>query len=57
MPAGLFDEIRLCVTPRLLGSGTPLFKGAPERTKLELVEARRLTNGGVILRYMPGTQG
>ena len=57
MPAGLFDEIRLCITPQLLGSGTPLFKGAPERKKLELVEARRLTNGCAILRYAAGPQG
>ncbi len=52
MAAGLFDEIRLCVTPRLLGSGTRLFRDTPE--KLELIDARALSVGGVILRYRPG---
>ncbi len=56
-PAGLFDEIRLCVTPRLLGEGTRLFRGAPDSMRLDLAEARTLTNGGVILRYVPGAQG
>ena len=55
MPAGLFDEIRLCVTPRLLGRGTRLFKGTPESMKLALADARVLTNGAVILRYVPGS--
>ncbi len=54
MAAGLFDEIRLCVTPHLLGSGTPLFRSTPERAKLELIDARALSVGGVILRYRPG---
>ncbi len=54
LPAGLFDEIRLCVTPRLLGEGTRLFRNTPDSMKLDLVETRSLTNGGVILRYRPG---
>lgn len=54
MSAGLLDEIRLCVTPHLLGSGTRLFRDAPERQKLALIDARALSVGGVILRYRPG---
>ncbi len=54
MAAGLFDEIRLCVTPRLLGAGTRLFRSTPDSMKLELIESRPLTVGGVILRYRPG---
>lgn len=53
MPHGLIDEYRLCVTPLLLGGGTPLFKVGPTRSKLRLLEARPLASGGVILRYQP----
>ena len=49
--AGLIDEYRLCVVPVILGSGTPLFKGSPEQLRLELLEAKPLRTGGVILRY------
>ncbi len=54
LAARLFDEIRLCVTPHLLGSGRRLFGDTPERQKLELIDARALAIGGVILRYRPG---
>jgi dihydrofolate reductase len=50
--AGLVDEYRVCISPILLGGGSPLFKGG-ERQKLHLLEARALSNGGVILRYAP----
>ncbi|HBA61830.1 MAG TPA: riboflavin biosynthesis protein RibD [Elusimicrobia bacterium] len=51
--AELFDELRLCVAPILLGNGRPLFnKGIPSN-KFKLLEARPLTTGGVILRYAP----
>ena len=53
LAAGLFDEIRLCLSPHLLGSGTPLFRGAAERKKLDLIDARPLSVGAVILRYRP----
>ena len=51
--AGLFDEYRLGVVPVLLGGGNPLFKPAPVRLKMKLLEARPLKTGGVILRYEP----
>lgn len=50
---GLFDEYRIGVAPMLLGAGNPLFKGSDERARLELVEARPLATGCVILRYRP----
>jgi dihydrofolate reductase len=48
----LFDEYRLCLVPMLLGKGKTLFGRAPIR-ELRLLEARPLSNGGVILRYAP----
>jgi dihydrofolate reductase len=50
---GLFDEYRVCLTPLLLGGGTPLFKPNPKRLKLKLIEARPLKSGCVILRFTP----
>lgn len=47
----LIDEYRLCIVPVILGKGTPLFKTLPEQVKLQLINARTLKNGGVILRY------
>ena len=52
--AGLIDEYRVCLTPHLLGSGTPLFKPSPERVRLSLVDTQPLSTGGVILRYRAG---
>jgi dihydrofolate reductase len=53
MKHGLIDEYRLAVTPIVLGSGNPLFKPSPDRVELQLIEARSLGSGGVILRYEP----
>jgi dihydrofolate reductase len=49
--AGLIDEYRICIAPRLLGRGNPLFKSSPEQLGLKILEARQLATGGVILRY------
>lgn len=48
---GLFDELRICVAPVVLGAGVPLFKPGSPRQSLTLTEARPLATGGVILRY------
>ena len=50
---GLIDEYRLGLAPVVLGGGTPLFKPSATRTAMELLEARPLTSGGVLLRYRP----
>jgi dihydrofolate reductase len=50
---GLFDEYRVCLTPLILGGGTPLFKQNSERVKLKLIDAKTLKSGCVILRYQP----
>jgi dihydrofolate reductase len=53
IPQGLFDEIRIGLSPHILGSGTPLFKHADRRQRLKLLEARPLSSGITILRYQP----
>jgi dihydrofolate reductase len=53
MDQDLFDEYRLVLVPAVLGTGTPLFKPGRERLRLELLEARPLASGSVILRYEP----
>jgi dihydrofolate reductase len=55
--AGLVDEYRIGLAPVVLGEGAPLFKPAPEPLRMELLEARPLSNGCVILRYRPAPPG
>ncbi|HYD37300.1 MAG TPA: dihydrofolate reductase family protein [Allosphingosinicella sp.] len=52
--AGLVDEIGLNVHPVLLGGGIPAFRPMARRVALELVEARPLARGCVLLRYAAG---
>lgn len=51
MNAGLFDEIRICVAPTILGKGRHLFTDTNRGRNLKLLEVKPLQNGGVILRY------
>ena len=51
MKAELFDEIRLCIAPILLGKGRLLFNQGIPYKKLRLLESHPLTTGGIILRY------
>jgi dihydrofolate reductase len=50
---GLIDEFRIAIAPVLLGQGTPLFKQSSDRHKLKLLDAKPLSVGAVILRYVP----
>ena len=49
--AGLVDEIGLNVHPVLLGGGVPAFRPMARRVEYELVEARAMARGCVLLRY------
>jgi dihydrofolate reductase len=53
LPSGLVDELRIMVSPIILGTGKSLFKTADERIGLTLLEARPFTSGNVLLRYTP----
>ena len=54
---GLFDELRICLAPVVLGTGVPLFKPGTSRQNLALLQARPLATGGVILRYAAKPRG
>lgn len=51
--AGLFDELRLCVCPAILGSGKPLFGRNVPGPKLKLLSSETLKTGGIVARYEP----
>lgn len=51
MKAGLFDEYRLCIAPVILGNGRQLFEDDLPTQELNLLEARTLATGGVLMRY------
>jgi dihydrofolate reductase len=49
--AGVIDEVGANVHPILLGSGVPLFVDAGRRIRLELVRARAIQGGCVLMNY------
>ena len=51
MRQGLVDEYYLMVTPNLLGDGKRLFGAGIPKRELELIQARPLDIGSVILHY------
>lgn len=54
--AGLFDELRLCIAPVILGGGRRLF--TDKRTQnLSVKECTQLKNGGILLKYDVLNQG
>jgi dihydrofolate reductase len=53
LPDNAFDEIRIGLSPHILGAGTPLFKPTDTRLRLKLLEAKPFSSGITILRYQP----
>ncbi len=51
---GLIDEYQLAVCPVLIGRGRSLLGNVSVRAKLELLEAKPLPSGDVLLRYARG---
>ena len=51
MNQGLVDELRLMVTPIILGGGIPLFKDVRKRKTLKLASSEQLQSGKVNLIY------
>jgi riboflavin biosynthesis pyrimidine reductase len=48
---GVVDEIGINIHPLLLGDGTPLFRPLKRRVELELIEARPIAKGCVLVRW------
>jgi dihydrofolate reductase len=55
--AGLVDEIGFNVHPLLLGGGVPAFRPLAARVALDLIEARPIAEGCVLMRYRPENGG
>lgn len=49
--AGLVDEIGLSIHPVLLGGGVPAFRELSRRVDLDLIEARAIDRGCVLVRW------
>ncbi|MGZ5437203.1 MAG: dihydrofolate reductase family protein [Pyrinomonadaceae bacterium] len=49
--ADLIDEVVLNIHPIILGSGIPLFQPMNRQIDLELLKAKRLKNGCIVLTY------
>jgi dihydrofolate reductase len=51
-PEGLIDEYQLLFCPVLLGKGRTWLDGVAKRSRLDLLEAKPLPSGDVLLRYV-----
>lgn len=51
LAAGLVDEIGFSIHPILLGGGVPAFRSFEDRVELELIEARAMERGCVLVRH------
>ncbi len=50
---GLLDELRIMVSPVVIGAGTPLFAGLKNKLELKLMDTKTFKNGNVLLTYKP----
>jgi len=53
---GLIDELRIILTPILLGGGKPMFEGIQRRYPLRLLSTRQFNSGCVVLTYEPASR-
>ena len=53
MQAGLIDEFQVLLNPVVLGAGTSLFAGLPEKAALRLKSSHTFESGKVLLTYEP----
>ena len=51
--AGLLDELRIMISPIVLGQGHSLFETLNERVSLTLLRVRQFNSGNVLLTYRP----
>lgn len=49
----LLDELRIMISPIVIGRGTPLFSGLTRQINLELKQTRQFNSGNVLLTYVP----
>jgi dihydrofolate reductase len=50
---GLIDELRIILTPILLGGGKTVFDGIRKRYPLGLLSTRTFKSGNVVVVYAP----
>jgi dihydrofolate reductase len=50
---GLVDELRIMVSPLVVGAGKSVFKNAGNRVSLKLLRSRPFDSGNVLLYYQP----
>lgn len=53
MEAGLVDELRIMISPVVLGRGKSLFDGIKKMLRLKLLKTRSFDSGNVLLYYEP----
>ena len=51
--AGLVDDYQFMIDPVVLGDGTAIFKGIPNKMDLKLTNSRTFKSGVVLLCYQP----
>jgi dihydrofolate reductase len=54
---GLVDELRIMVSPLVLGAGKSVFRNAGNRISLKLLRSRPFNSGNVLLYYQPVPAG
>jgi dihydrofolate reductase len=51
LEAGLCDELAITIEPKIFGTGVNIFNDFPRDISLKLLEARKLNENAVLLRY------